>query len=68
MSVIPILITAIVSSLAQLMKDPNARKYIARILLVFVAVLAFTAIFGTATGVFAKPGENLGERTSYNFV
>ncbi len=64
MSVIPILITAIVSSLAQLMKDPNARKYIARILLVFVAVLAFTAIFGTATGVFAKPGENLGERTT----
>ena len=64
MSVIPILFTAIVSSLAQLMKDKNAQKYITRIIFVFLAVLAVTAIYGTVLGLAAKPGAELGDKTT----
>jgi proton glutamate symport protein len=64
MSVIPILVTAIVSSLAQLMKDKNAQKYITRIIWIFLAMLATTAIFGTVLGLTAQPGAKLGEATT----
>jgi proton glutamate symport protein len=64
MSVIPILITAIVSSLAQLMKDKNVQKYLIRIVFVFLAVLALTAAFGTALGLMGKPGSDLGDKTT----
>ena len=64
MTVIPILITAIVSSLGKLMKDKSAQRYIVRILLVFAAVLALSAIVGTAFGLIGKPGSGLGEGTT----
>ncbi|MBQ3800931.1 MAG: cation:dicarboxylase symporter family transporter, partial [Treponema sp.] len=43
MTVIPILVTSIVASLAQLMKDSNARSHIAKILVVFLIMLAATS-------------------------
>jgi proton glutamate symport protein len=64
MTVIPILITAIVSSLGKLMKDKSAQKYIVRILLVFAVVLALSAVLGTAFGLIGKPGSGLGEATT----
>ncbi|MBO7135531.1 MAG: cation:dicarboxylase symporter family transporter [Spirochaetaceae bacterium] len=39
MTVIPILVTSIVASLAQLMKDKNARNHILKIILVFLIML-----------------------------
>jgi proton glutamate symport protein len=64
MTVIPILITAIVSSLGRLMKDKGAQKYIVRIIFVFVLVLTFAAVFGTALGLVGRPGSALGESTT----
>jgi proton glutamate symport protein len=64
MTVIPILITAIVSSLGKLMKDKSAQKYIVRILLVFAIVLTLSAVLGTALGLMGRPGSGLGEGTT----
>ncbi len=64
MTVIPILVTSIVASLAQLMKDANARAHIMKILLVFMIVLTATSIFGTVMGTMARPGKDLGESTT----
>ena len=64
MTVIPILVTSIVASLAQLMKDKNARSHILKILVVFIIVLIATSLFGTISGLVGRPGENLGESTT----
>ncbi len=64
MTVIPILVTSIVASLAQLMKDRNARSHILKIIVVFMLVLTATAVFGTVAGIVGRPGENLGESTT----
>ena len=64
MTVIPILVTSIVASLAQLMKDTNARSHIAKILFVFMIMLAATSLFGTVAGMVAQPGKNLGDSTT----
>ncbi|MBP5696364.1 MAG: cation:dicarboxylase symporter family transporter [Treponema sp.] len=64
MTVIPILVTSIVASLAMLMKDENARSHITKILLAFMFMLFATAIFGTVAGIFCHPGKNLGESTT----
>lgn len=64
MTVIPILVTSIVASLAQLMKDANARAHIMKILIVFLIMLAATSVFGTLAGTTARPGKDLGEATT----
>ena len=64
MTVIPILVTSIVASLAQLMKDKNARNHILKIILVFLIMLAAVSVFGTLAGIIGRPGENLGESTT----
>ncbi len=64
MTVIPILVTSIVASLAQLMKDANARAHILKILLVFMIMLTAVSIFGTVMGTSARPGKDLGESTT----
>lgn len=64
MTVIPILVTSIVASLAKLMKDSSARRHITKILLTFLIVLFAISLFGTAAGYFSRPGSNLGEGTT----
>ena len=64
MTVIPILVTSIVASLAQLMKDKNARNHILKIILVFLIMLVAVSVFGTLAGIIGRPGENLGESTT----
>ena len=64
MTVIPILVTSIVASLAQLMKDKNARNHILKIIFVFCLVLIATSLFGTIAGLVGRPGEDLGESTT----
>ncbi|MCM1322120.1 MAG: dicarboxylate/amino acid:cation symporter [Bacteroides sp.] len=56
MSVIPILVTSIISSLAVLIKDPQAKQYIAKIATVFILSLAASAVFGVCAGIWGKPG------------
>jgi len=64
MTVIPILVTSIVASLAMLMKDANARAHITKILLAFMLMLLATAVFGTVAGMLSRPGKDLGESTT----
>ena len=64
MTVIPILVTSIVASLAQLMKDKNARSHILKIIFVFLIMLTATSFFGAMAGYLGRPGENLGESTT----
>ncbi|MBO4320433.1 MAG: cation:dicarboxylase symporter family transporter [Treponema sp.] len=64
MTVIPILVTSIVASLAQLMKDKNARSHILKIIFVFLIMLTATSFFGAIAGYIGRPGENLGESTT----
>ena len=64
MTVIPILVTSIVASLAKLMQDSGARQHIKVILLTFLIMLASISLFGTLSGLFARPGSNLGESTT----
>ncbi|MBQ2548161.1 MAG: cation:dicarboxylase symporter family transporter [Treponema sp.] len=64
MTVIPILVTSIVASLAMLMKDANARSHITKILLAFMLMLMATAVFGTLAGMLSRPGKDLGEQTT----
>ena len=64
MTVIPILVTSIVASLAKLMKDKNARSHILKIIFVFILVLTAISVFGTVAGLVGRPGENLGESTT----
>jgi Na+-driven multidrug efflux pump len=54
MTVIPILVTSIVASLAQLMKDANARSHIAKILIVFMIMM------GICQGMQPIAGYNYG--------
>jgi len=64
MTVIPILITAIVSSLGKLMKDKSAQRYIVRIIFVFLLVLTLSSLAGTVLGLLGKPGSDLGGATT----
>ncbi len=64
MTVIPILVTSIVASLAQLMKNQKARAHITRIIIVFIIMLLIIAVFGTVIGIATKPGKDLGDATT----
>lgn len=64
MTVIPILITAIVSSLGKLMKDKGAQRYIVRIIFVFLLALTLSSLAGTVLGLAGKPGSDLGGATT----
>jgi proton glutamate symport protein len=61
MTVIPIIITAIASSLGKLMRNKDAAGLIKRLGAVFVLCLIFTAIIGVAFGAIGKPGSGLDE-------
>ncbi|OQX29859.1 MAG: hypothetical protein B0D92_01425 [Spirochaeta sp. LUC14_002_19_P3] len=59
MTVYPILITAITSSIAGLVKSPEIGKYLSRMLVSFVIMLLFTAALSTVIGIIGKPGSSL---------
>ena len=59
MTVYPILIAAIVSSIAGLVKSPHLGKFLSRMLIFFIIMLLITSILGTLTGLIGKPGSNL---------
>ena len=63
MTVIPIIITAISSSLGKLMRNKSSAGLIKKIATVFVLCMIACAIVGVAIGSFGKPGSGLSEDT-----
>jgi adenylate cyclase len=63
MTVIPIIITAIASSLGKLMRNKNNDGFVKRLVLVFLAGIGITAIVGIVLGSLGKPGAGLDEDT-----
>ena len=61
MTVYPILIAAIISSIAGLVKAPEIGRFLSRMLICFGAMLLFTALLGTTAGIVGKPGTGLSE-------
>lgn len=56
MCVIPILITAIISSIGKIIQTKEARNSIYKMILIFAAGLFITAVIGVLSGYFGKPG------------
>ncbi|BBM88743.1 hypothetical protein COTS27_00428 [Spirochaetota bacterium] len=63
MSVIPILISAIVSSIAKLIKSKGINKLLVKMLFYFVLSVTFCGMLGTFAGVWNKPGELINNQT-----
>lgn len=63
MCVIPILITAIISSVARLFQFEDAKKYIIKIVSVFLIFMFFTGIIAIGLELISKPGKNLGKNS-----
>jgi proton glutamate symport protein len=64
MTVIPIIISAIVSSLGKLMRSKNSDGFVQRLVLVFLAGIVITATTGIVLGSLGKPGAGLDRDTS----
>jgi proton glutamate symport protein len=63
MTVIPIIITAISSSLGRLMRNKEGAGLIRRIVLVFIACIIVTALIGIAFGAIGRPGAGMDNHT-----
>jgi proton glutamate symport protein len=63
MTVIPIIITAISSSIGKLMRNKKSRGLIKRMCLVFLVCIAVTALAGMVIGIAGRPGAGLDEDT-----
>lgn len=59
MCVIPLLFTAVATSLSRLFLDGAANRYFTRLVVMMVAGLALAAAFGVALGYFGQPGAEL---------
>ncbi|MBF0387227.1 MAG: dicarboxylate/amino acid:cation symporter [Candidatus Omnitrophica bacterium] len=59
MCVIPILVTAVVSSLARLVAKQVPVRFLTRLVLFFVFGLIFTSLVGLAVGYWGQPGKGL---------
>jgi len=62
MCVIPILITAVVGSLGELISTHHARESIQRMVIVFVLGLLLVSALGVLFGALGKPGDGLDEQ------
>jgi proton glutamate symport protein len=62
MSVYPILVSAIVSGLARLIKARSASGNLLRMAIVFVACMLIASVFGLLTGLVGEPGSDLDEQ------
>jgi proton glutamate symport protein len=63
MSVLPIMICAVVSSLANLLRSKTASRYLVRIVAVFLFGMIFSASVGMCVGVWAGFGKSLDQRS-----
>ncbi len=63
MSVLPIMICAVVSSLANLLRSKTASRYLVRIIAVFLCGLVFSATVGICVGVWGGFGKTLDQQS-----
>ena len=63
MFVIPILITAVISSIGRLIQSGKTMRYIGRLLVIFVTGLFAVSLIGIVIGVIARPGADLSEES-----
>ena len=63
MTVIPIIITAISSSLGKLMRNKSSAGLIKKIVVIFILCMISCALVGMAAGFFGKPGAGLSDET-----
>ncbi len=63
MTVIPIIISAVISSVAGLAKSSGIRAFLFRMIVVFIVMLAGVAVIGTVAGIIGNPGAGLDEQT-----
>jgi proton glutamate symport protein len=63
MTVIPIIITAIASSIGKLMRNKKSRGLIRKMFLVFLGGIVVVALAGMAAGILGRPGAGLNEDT-----
>ncbi|MDR2071266.1 MAG: cation:dicarboxylase symporter family transporter [Treponema sp.] len=63
MTVIPIIITAIASSIGKLLRSKTSQGLIKRMCLVFLVCIAVTTLAGMFIGIVGQPGGGLGEDT-----
>ncbi|MBF0595233.1 MAG: cation:dicarboxylase symporter family transporter [Candidatus Omnitrophica bacterium] len=61
MCVIPIIITAVVSSLARLVARRVSVRFMVRLVAIFALGLIFASLMGLAAGLWGKPGADLDE-------
>src|SRR2546425_6529886 len=62
MSVYPILVSAIVSGLARLIKARSAGGNLLRMMIVFIACMLIAGVFGLLSGLVGEPGRGLDEQ------
>jgi proton glutamate symport protein len=63
MSVLPIMICAVVSSLANLLRSKTASRYLVRIIAVFLFGLVFSSAVGVCVGVWVGFGKSLDQHS-----
>ena len=59
MCIIPIMVSAIISSVTKLFSSGASPKFLTRIILVFTVALFISSLVGFASGIIGKPGSNL---------
>jgi proton glutamate symport protein len=62
MSVYPILVSAIVSGLARLIKARSAGGNLLRMMIVFITCMLIASVFGLLSGLVGEPGRSLDEQ------
>ena len=62
MSVYPILVSAIVSGLARLIKARSAGGNLLRMMIVFITCMLIASVFGLLSGLVGEPGHDLDEQ------
>lgn len=63
MCVLPIMVTAIISSVARLMSSGMSGRMLGRIIMIFCAGLMLTSVIGLAASLLGKPGADLDQET-----
>lgn len=63
MCIIPIMVSAIISSITKLFSSGASSRLLSRILIVFVAALFISSFTGFFSGIIGKPGANLDQQS-----
>lgn len=63
MTVLPIMICAVVSSLANLLRSKAASRYLAKMIVVFLSGLIFSSLVGLCVGIWGGSGQSLDQRS-----